>query len=223
MSVFTLKLLALFFMVIDHIGYFFISDETYYLYRAFGRISAPIFLFLFTEGYLKTSNRKKYGNRLLTFSIVLFVGNVILKLFLKDNMYPLNTNIIFTMYLCFLFLNNVECKERNIGNKILLGTLTLILIYFAEYSFLALLCVIIFYLYNKKYFSKLQAGLLFVLMSIGYCLLMSNLIQVFMVMAIVPILLYNGKLGYKNKYIQLFYYWFYMIHLWIFTIISQFI
>lgn len=220
MSVFILKLIALFFMIIDHIGHFFITNEYYALFRILGRIAAPIFLFLFVEGYLKTSNRKKYQNRLLIASTIMFIGNIILSFFCS-NMYPLNTNIIFTMLLCSLFLDNIESK-RNIKYKIIIGLLLLIPIYFAEYSFIALLCVIIFYLYRKEYISKILMCLIYFFTFISYCLLINNILQMFMILALIPIVLYNGKLGFKNKFMQQFYYWFYILHLWIFVIITSF-
>lgn len=233
MSVFTLKLLALFFMIIDHIGYFFIANETYLIYRLIGRISAPIFLFLFTEGFIKTSNRRKYQERLFYIGIIMYIGNYILSIFC-EKMYPLNTNIIFTMFLCSIYLCFIENKKINKWLKTILLFIGLIPFYFVEYSYLAIGCVIIFYFYlnqiekngiskQDRFNIKLTLVSIYITFSISYCLLTKNLIELFMIFAIIPILLYNFKLGKKNNIIKYFYYIFYVVHLWVFTLIANYI
>lgn len=47
--------------------------------------------------------------------------------------------------------------------------------------------------------------------------------QWMMVFAIIPILMYNGKLGISNKFIKWMFYWFYPIHLIIIVLIANFI
>lgn len=223
MSSFTLKIIALLCMVIDHIGYFFLTEHNFYLlYRMIGRFSAPIFLYLLVEGFLKSKNRKKYKFRLLNYSILMFIGTYFLSLYCK-NIYPLNTNILFTMFIGFLCL---ECLENIKEKKINLVYLSLlfILFYFVEYSYLALLNIIIFYSYHKlKIFNKTQKKILlticFIFSNMIYCILTKNIIQMTMIFAIIPILLYNEKLGYKNKFIKYFFYIFYILHLWVFVIL----
>ena len=75
-----IKLIALIFMVIDHIGYRFINsnatcDIACYrnlgeFFRILGRISFPIFAFCVVEGFRHTSNTKKYAIRLLIAAII---------------------------------------------------------------------------------------------------------------------------------------------------------
>ena len=64
MSVFTLKILALTAMIIDHMGFFLranslIAYDPYNLMRAIGRIAFPIYCFLLVNGFDKTSNRRR--------------------------------------------------------------------------------------------------------------------------------------------------------------------
>ena len=73
MSVFTLKILALTAMIIDHTGYFLranslIAYDPYNLMRAIGRIAFPIYCFLLVNGFDKSSNRRRYLSRLLLFA-----------------------------------------------------------------------------------------------------------------------------------------------------------
>ena len=56
---FTLKLIALLFMTIDHIGIHFLKhniNENYLFCRLIGRCAAPIFFYLLVEGYFKNKN-----------------------------------------------------------------------------------------------------------------------------------------------------------------------
>lgn len=74
MSTFTLKLLAIIFMLIDHIGAVFASyykyPELYFALRAVGRLAFPIFVFLIVEGYFHTHDVKKYMKRLGIFALI---------------------------------------------------------------------------------------------------------------------------------------------------------
>jgi len=63
-----LKLSACFFMLIDHAGYILFPDLIFM--RAIGRLAFPIFAWQAAIGYEKTSNLKKYMQRLFVFAIV---------------------------------------------------------------------------------------------------------------------------------------------------------
>lgn len=117
----TLKIMAVISMLIDHIGGVLILMGIYYkliphpenigigcipnlntiylIMRAIGRIAFPIFCFLLVEGYVHTSNKKKYALRLFIFALIseipfnLAFGN---KVFIPAS--RLN-NVFFTLFL----------------------------------------------------------------------------------------------------------------------------
>ena len=91
----TLKIIALITMLIDHIGAFLIEPYLlnngvfpfafdisiipkefktlyiiYIITRLIGRIAFPIYCFLIVEGFLHTSNLKKYAFNLLLFAFI---------------------------------------------------------------------------------------------------------------------------------------------------------
>lgn len=223
MSTFLIKTLALITMVIDHLGFYLIKDEELYtIFRLIGRISAPLFFFAFTIGFINTSNRIKYIKRLFLFSIIMFVGNNLISILFNKYIY---SNIFITLLLSALFLENIE-HNKNKKTKILINLIIIILFSYVEYSYLALFCICIFYFYNKSVlsFKKLKCDICllisYLLVTILYCIITQNYIQIFMIVSIIPILYYNGKKGYNNKFIKYFYYIFYVLHIWIFALFS---
>lgn len=74
MSTFTLKVIAIVSMLIDHIGAVFLSDnkypELYLAARLIGRLAFPIFVFLIVEGFYHTKDIMKYLKRLGIFAII---------------------------------------------------------------------------------------------------------------------------------------------------------
>ena len=60
-------------MLLDHIGVIgraFLSKNVYFLLRAVGRLSFPLFCFILAEGFFHTKNRKKYQQRLFIFALL---------------------------------------------------------------------------------------------------------------------------------------------------------
>lgn len=75
MTVFTLKIIAVVSMLIDHLGYFLLSRglvgyELYTAMRSVGRLAFPIYAFLLVNGFDKTSDRRRYLSRLVLFAAV---------------------------------------------------------------------------------------------------------------------------------------------------------
>lgn len=69
---FQIKIIALVLMVLDHIHYFFgFTGKIPTLFSQLGRLSAGLFLFMVVEGFIHTSNRKRYFLRLYTVAILM--------------------------------------------------------------------------------------------------------------------------------------------------------
>ena len=68
MSAFTLKMIALVTMIIDHVGAVFFPEIIWLRY--IGRISMPIYAFLLVQGYQHTRDFKRYVIRMAIFAVV---------------------------------------------------------------------------------------------------------------------------------------------------------
>lgn len=120
-----LKVIALIFMVIDHIGFrLMYSNSTCNIeiyrrigefFRILGRISFPIFAFLVVEGFRHTSNTKKYAIRLLVAAIISEIP-FDLMCFLNINTFNGkyawfvldNQNVMITFLLAIIMLSVIE-------------------------------------------------------------------------------------------------------------------
>ena len=222
MSAFTLKLLALVTMMIDHIGAVFFPQ--YIWLRYIGRLSFPIYAFLIAEGFVHTRSRLKYFLRLLIFGIIselpynyLFYGNIF---------HPESQNIMFELALGIPVL---FCAEKIRDKKYLFilpcAALVLMSEYFGfSYGVYGIFLMLMAYISRSKG-AGLQglysAGTTIIFngtvdMSIPFIggrlnILDFNSVQCLAVLAAVPIMLYNGK---KGKYsLKWFFYVIYPAHI----------
>ncbi|BCN32176.1 TraX family protein [Anaeromicropila herbilytica] len=110
MSTFSLKIVALIFMVIDHIGQFI--PDTPIWFRYIGRLSAPLFMFTMVFGFSYTRNRKIYIIRMYLFSVGMAIMDYILNCF--NNVGDEVTNNIFaTLFSIVVIIRLIEFKREN--------------------------------------------------------------------------------------------------------------
>ena len=185
MSALTLKIFAIIFMLIDHIGLAFIHtlgviglDDAYYVMRAVGRLSMPLFAFLIANGFRHTRSVPKYAIRLLTFALV---SEVPYDLLTSDRvtLFELNgilpdihlDNVFFTLLigLVFLWLNDFY-KKRQIKYANSLSVVTFFFLAFlaafisADYGMIGVGLVALFGIYDisdKNNIPKLFIGFSF--------------------------------------------------------------
>ena len=133
-SNFILKIIALIFMTIDHVGVFLPSSPLQFTFRVLGKIALPIFIYTTLEGCRKTKDIKKYMLRLGVMSIFMYIAIVIAQLVLYfNNGYLLVfQNIFFTLlnlvFIYYLFFVN---KNKNKRRMVILP----ILIFIGSYIF----------------------------------------------------------------------------------------
>ena len=136
-SNFILKIIALIFMTIDHVGAFLPSSPLQFTFRVLGKIALPIFIYTTLEGCKKTKDIKKYMLRLGVMSIFMYIAIVIAQLVIYfNNGYLLVfQNIFFTLlnlvFIYYLFFVN---KNKNKRRMVILP----ILIFIGSYIFFLL-------------------------------------------------------------------------------------
>ena len=231
-SALTLKLLAMAFMLLDHM---WATVWSVPWFTVVGRMAFPIFAFQIVEGFFLTSDRKQYFRRLLTFALI---SEIPFNLVLADRLtYPFHQNVMFTFLIALLLMQWMEGARGNtlryVGVSavcVLLATV-LGLAAFVDYFHYGVLTVLVFYWTRGMKFGWLLQllGLLYINDAMGGLVYSVNLFgqtveigqQMVAVLALVPIWLYNGKQGYHSKAVQYVCYAFYPAHLLVLYILSH--
>lgn len=116
---FDLKIIGLVSMVFDHLLEFFHFLGIPGWFGWIGRIAAPIFLYESSEGFIHTSNRRKYMFRLLIGFWFMGILNTILNAYFSTEVLIIN-NIFSTLFLSTVYMQSMEYfKRKKIGKGLL--------------------------------------------------------------------------------------------------------
>lgn len=206
--------------------------STYSVMRLVGRIAFPIFAFLVFEGFMHTSDYKRYLIRVGVCALVaeipfnLIVTNAAPISGLTDVtvsvFYPQHQNTVFTLFLALLMLYGMkrfETGEINLNPKaafkqwfgqLLCVVVACIASVFlrTDYSYIGILFIAMLYFFRTN--KKLQ--ILF-----GCIVFLST--NIASLLAFVPIAMYNGQII-RSKKFKYFFYIFYPAHLLVLYLIS---
>lgn len=230
-----LHILAMIFMLIDHIWAVLISGNFWMNY--IGRLAFPLYAFMLVQGFIHTSDLKKYKKRMLFAAIIseipfnLVAGGGLI--------YPFHQNVCWTLLLGLYALEIMEgltadltLKERLLKAFKLAGIILLAAFSFSDYGTLGLAMILLFYITRKN--TTLDKIIQLIGMIALNIIFMEGLsipvdlfgmvyyfpTQGFAVFALPLIWLYNGKKGSINKALQLGFYAFYPVHLLIIGMIA---
>lgn len=236
-----LKIIAVISMMIDHFAsivmdgviapyqvdglIFFTEDMPFMVYNALtikkicdilGSIAFPIFCFLIVEGFIHTRNPLKYGLRVGLFALISEIP-FDLAHYQRPFEFALQ-NVMFTLCISIFTLIAIHSAEAQChGKKIL------------RWALIAAAMMVgmgIAYLVRGEYvfIGVLIISLLYLLRNTGYIRLLSFapilVVSAWALLALIPILLYNGTRGKGPKY---FFYVFYPAHFLLFAGISYFL
>lgn len=228
-----LKIIAIITMIIDHIGYYFyysLDAQTVLTLRIIGRIAMPLFVFMIIEGYFYTKDFKKYILRLGILAIIteFFIRIVMYVNYLKFPNYNIMNimpyNIIFNFVILLIFIKfidkiNIDNKIIDVVLKILVFVLLCIILNYIDIDYNCYILIIgttyfiLKKLINKYNYSKIINLIILFIVFLTICVIKGN-IYYFMMLSLLFIALYNGKLGKKSKVLRnLFYYIFPLQHI----------
>ena len=231
----TLKLIALFTMLIDHFAATVLLQmanngiggqtliDIYWVMRSIGRMAFPVYCFLLVEGFKYTHSRVNYAARLFVFALIseipfdLALNNTILEF--KSN------NVFFTLLLGLLtiivleWLKSADRIEKSSSTAkwmfvtlikcIVMISVVLVMMIIAEF----ILCCdygaagvgCIVIMYLLGQNREIAFAAAVILLG-----LLSGTIEFFALFMLIPIHFYNGKRGIPLKYV---FYAFYPVHL----------
>ena len=240
MSAFALRIFACVCMLLDHLGYCFPKMQWL---RYVGRLAFPIYVFLIVNGYTHSSNRLFYALRLAALAVL---SQVPFTLFCHFPGYFHNFNVFFSLLCALLTVWATDglLKHRLTRWISFLPWLIMTVVYFygylhADYGIKAIWMAMTFrYLKKSKALTVLGCFLsVYAVPLLGYVQQLVVLIlgrpayfipltlwtktQVFSLLALIPIFLYNGKRGCPRT-LGYFFYAFYPAHLIILYLIKIF-
>ena len=166
---------------------------------------------LLVDGFLYTHNVKKYGSRLLLFSLISEIPFDLA--FFGTWFYPAYQNVYITLFIGLVVLVGYRRWEYDAVKKMLVvaagGAAAYLLR--CDYDISGILMIVILYEFrrNKRY-QVLAGGLMAALESISFFGAA--------VLAFIPISMYNGTRGRIN--LKYFFYWFYPVHIMVLYLIQ---
>lgn len=220
-----LKLIACFFMVVDHVGLILLPQ--YIILRVLGRLAFPVFAFMIAEGARHTRSRLRYF-------LTVFISAVTVQEVLYIFEHSLEMSIFFTFSLSLPLIYALDFVKRTIiggrsGTKMAFSLLAFILAVAAafcicevldvDYGFLGVMTPVITSLFmmpkdapdEYKRFDELPMHVL----TCGIALLllsgMGKGIQAYSLLALPLLLSYSGERG--RLRLKYFFYLFYPLHL----------
>ena len=197
---FTLKMIALFAMLCDHVGLVFFPQQI--VFRMVGRISFPIFAYVLVEGFWHTHDVKRYMARL---GVMAFVSEIPFDLMASKKILELgHQNIFFTLLLGVVLLYMLT-KTVNPFLQFVYVAFAMWIANFLrmDYRFFGILIIFCFYYCRSNQRLK-YIGIT------AISLLLKGWTGCFTALSLVPISLHNGEQGRKCKW---FFYIFYPAHL----------
>lgn len=231
-----LRLIILLFLVFDHLHTILGYGPSYLqLLTAFAR---PLLVFFLIDTFNRGFSKKKYFKKVITFAIIVLLGNVIISISLNNisnqsgwrGIYSLlqGNNIFLTLsvfYLIMMLFDNIK-KNENKTLSIILAVILSIVSCATEKGYILLPVFLIMYFFwnNQK---KLTYGIILW----SSLLLIASLILVFakisamtydwaIIGVLLPIHFYTGRRGTHSLFSRWFFYILYPLHLWIFYIMN---
>ncbi len=184
MSNTSLKLIAMIAMTLDHL-WVFIPNSPYF-FHWIGRLSAPIFLFCCTEGYIHTANKKRFFMRIYFLSVIVDIMNLALRI--NDT----RVNFIRTIFLTLTIIFIIDkFKEKNKNAKLYL---------FLFIAYQTVITIAIIYMFT---FIEIKENLQYLILSITNSILALDGGIIFVLIGVFMFIFRNNKFKFSISFIIL--------------------
>jgi len=214
MNRFEIWLIAIITMTIDHIGVILYPDIE--LFRIIGRLAMPLFVYMLIQGFVYTKNLKNYLIRLIAIAIP---SELVFDLIRSNHLIDFGRqSIIFTLIACLILLIILKNNEISNFKKVIsiIGMILLTNLCRMDYAVIAILLTTIFYTYNDEKKELLKTSIVAIVI---YSLL-TNWVQLYSLLALPLIMLYNNKQGIKLKHLNYLYYPLHLIVLYSISLLT---
>jgi len=223
------------------------DNEWYWLGRVIGRIAFVLYAFMIAEGAYHTRSKIKYAARLLVLAVISVIPHSYVNAHKLFN--PKDLNIFFLLFFGLITIFAYEWLRNNIKQLPLAAAAIIAVIAIScyislklnfEYGMMGILLIVSFYVFRYDMPKMITSTV--IIMSLGYManvvlhnggvkwivnhqnnllnsLLNADRIQIFGLLALPLILLYNGQKG--KQLPKAFYYLFYPVHLGIIALIMM--
>ena len=249
MNTFTLKVIALILMTLDHIGLYFPNLPFAFILRCLGRGAYPLFLFCMAWGYHYTKYRGRYLLRLYLMNLFMTILGLFIHTRLPAQIAFANHNIFLPLFFIGLFISILELvqTQRKKG-FLLLGAVVLVqLLYYLipavfpslralsgdtltgfipnlalnEYGFEFIALGVAIYFVKEKKELLCVVYTLFCVYQLHTELLYYNFATQWLMIIALPLMLcYNQKKGPGMKY---FFYFYYPAHAFLLFYLANFV
>ena len=225
---FHLKLIAICTMLIDHMGYTLFPGVMWL--RCVGRVAFPIFCFLIAEGCVYTHDRKKYALRLLVFALLSEIPfNLMNSGMIWD---PYDQNVLWTLLtgalVCWLIdwaLKKCTPLSFVLTGAAMVAAYWLLEAFRTDYGGWGMLLVAAFYGVHRA-----PSGAVVKMIAQAFGLAFFSLgvmggylsIELWSLVSLAPIWLYNGQRGFSHKAVQYGFYAFYPVHILVLSLIAMY-
>ena len=201
-----LKLIACVSMFLDHIGAMVFPDQIWL--RIIGRLAFPIYCFLLVEGIHRTKDMKQYQSRLILAAVL---AELPFDLAISGRIDLKSSSVMVTLLLGFWAVQAIQSRDSLWKRALILPLYLAAEFLRADYAGTGILLILLFEVTRtgSKWMQVLGMVLLNWMGSPAYGLPM----QLYAVLALVPICLYNGRKLTHSKWVQWGFYLFYPVHL----------
>jgi hypothetical protein len=236
MSSYTLKMIAIIAMLIDHIGWAFVPTGSVLgqIMHTIGRLTAPIMCFFIAEGYYHTRNAKRYALRLFVFALIshapfyYFTTGELPFPFSRNLRIPAPTSVMYSLFLGLLSL--IVWHNEKLGDVVRLSLILLLCILAlpGDWGPTAVLWIFLFGIHHGNFkqqvlaFSVVAIPIAFsslIMLLGGYDTWYEQLFQMGVYLCIPLLARYNGERG-GSKASKWFFYVFYPLHLMVLGLIK---